>query len=167
MRKIRRMIALLCATILLSGNWCMSTFAAEADTNKIMELETSVEGYDFAANGIMPYSTTFVNTSINVTFSTSGMYVTIHTGMNNTASVVGVKDIVVQRKSGNDWVTVATAAGGEASDISACAVSFTYPDTKSGQYYRVCCTHYGNVDEYREAYHETGELKCTVTSTAS
>lgn len=165
MRKIRRMVALLCAAVLLSGNWCMSTFAAE-NASKIVELEASVEEYDFASNGIMPYSTTFTDTSIDVVFDTSGMRVTIHTAMNNTASVVGVKDVVVQCKSGNDWVTVATSTGGEMTNAGGIAVSFTYPYTKSGQVFKISCTHYGNVDEYRELYHVTDEIKCTVTSTA-
>lgn len=166
MRKVKRIIALLCVTVMLAGNCCMQAFAEELENSKIIELEAVVSDYVPDLEGLMPYSFTFVDTSIYISYDTSGMHITIHTGVNNTASVVGVKDITVQVKSGNNWVTVATSNGGEVYDISGCSISITYPYSVKNKTYRVCCTHYATVDSARELYHEADGVLCTVTSTA-
>lgn len=166
MKKMKRIIALLCMIVMIAGNCCMQAFAEELENNPIIELEATVSDYDPVSGGLVPYSFTFVDTNISVSYDTSGMHITIHTGVNNTASVVGVKDITVQVKSGNDWVTVATSNGGEVYDISGCSISITYPYSVKNKTYRVCCTHYATVDSYRELYHETSGMLCTVTSTA-
>ena len=80
--------------------------------------------------------------------------------MNNVASVVGVKDIKIQVKNGNNWVTVAESLGGEVYNTSSCAVNLNYGGVVEGYTYRVTCVHYGNVDEYRELYHESVGFKC-------
>lgn len=166
MRRMKRIISMLCVAVMLVGSMCMETFAEETDSGNVMKLDAVVSGYDAISEGIMPYSTTFTDSSVEAYFDTSGMHITIITSVNDTASVIGVKDIKVQVKSGNNWVTVATSTGGETGNISGCAVSITYPYSVKGNTYRVCCTHYANVDEYRELYHETIGMYCNVTSTA-
>ena len=89
------------------------------------------------------------------------MYVVIHTDLNKTGSIVGVKDIKIQKKNIlGIWTTVATSSGGEVTNASGCSVSVTYPGAVKGETYRVTCVHYGNVDEYRELEHETEAITC-------
>lgn len=164
MRRIQRVIALFCTAILLIGSLQMEASAAEKET--IIELDATTSGYNSEPNDIIPYSTTFIDASVDVYYDTSGMHITIQTTMNNTASIVGSKDIKVQVKNGFSWTTVATSTGGELSGYSGCSVNLTYPYSEKGKTYRVCCTHYGNVDEYRELYQETSGFLCNVTSTA-
>lgn len=145
--------------LILNCSCTINVFAAEEVDSKVPNIEAIVIGHEVGTVGLR--STTFTDTSILISSSSAGMAVTIDTGMNNTASVVGVKDIKIQLKNGDDWVTVATSTGGEVSGYSGCSVSFTYSGAVKGKTYKICCTHYGNVDEYRELYHETGEFVFT------
>lgn len=157
---VKRIICFVLVAVLMNCSLAMNVFAAENVDSKVLILEASVVAHE-AEPTIGMRSTTFTDTMILISSSSAGMSVTINTDLNNTASVVGVKDIKVQLKSGNDWITVATSTGGEVSGYSGCSVSFTYSGAVKGQTYKICCTHYGNVDEYRELYHETGEFVFT------
>ena len=106
-----------------------------------------------------PRSTTFIDTSITIGYDEEGMHVAITTDLNGVGSVVGAKDIKVQIKNGSSWTTVATSTGG-VTNATGCIINVTYPDAVKGETYRVTCIHYGNVDEYRELYHETEGSKC-------
>lgn len=158
---IKKMVSALCIMVLLVSTMSMETFAAEKkEVSEIIEIEASVEAYDVNGSG-MTRATTFMDTSIDTYFDASGMHVTIHTSTTNTASVIGVKDIKVQIKEGNNWRTVATSSGGEVYNISGCAVSFTYTGSVLDERYRVTCIHYANVDGYRELPHETAAMLCS------
>ena len=154
MKKIIAMLSLISLLTLSNG---MLAFAQE-DVG-VEKLECEVLEVNAEVNSSVR-STTFIDTSIDISYSAAGMYVTITTGMNTTASLVGAKDIKVQIKNGNDWVTVAVSDGGEAYNTTICVLAFTYPDSIVGETYRVVCTHYGDVDGYREMYHETNGFKC-------
>ena len=160
MKKMKRMISLLLSAIMLSTLFINVTFAAEnsSDTDVVV-LEAVVEEYAPGMNATAR-STTFADNSIDVSFSSSGMSITISTSMTLNASIVGVKDIEIQLKNGNDWVTVATSAGGGVTDAMGCAVELTYTGAIYGEYYRVVCTHYADVDGYRELYHESAAMRC-------
>ena len=155
MKKLLTLLPLFSIILLLNG---FSVSAQEEIPIKQLEcqvLENNIE-YNSSAR-----STTFVDTTISVGYSkTEGMIVYITTSMNTTASVVGAKDIEIQIEDGNDWVTVATSTGGELYNTGVCVLGLTYPDPIEGKKYRVVCTHYGNVDGYRELYHETNGFKC-------
>lgn len=157
---LKRIVCLVLVAVIMNCSYAMNAFAKETVDFEVVNIEATVVGHD-AEPAIGMRSTTFVSTAIHVSSSSQGMSVTIDTDMNNTASVVGVKDIKVQLKNGNDWITVATSTGGEVSGHIGCSVSFTYSGAVKGQTYKICCTHYGNVDEYRELYHETGEFVFT------
>lgn len=160
MKKIKRMISLLLSAIMLSTLFINVAFAAEdlSDAEGVA-LEAVVQEYTPTMSSTAR-STTFSDNSIDVQFSSSGMSITITTGMVGIASVVGVKDIEIQLRNGNDWVTVATSTGGELYNVLGCAVDLTYTGAIYGEYYRVVCTHYGDVDGYRELYHESAAMKC-------
>lgn len=160
MKKSKKMISLLLSAIMLSTLFMNVAFAAENSNNVDVDvLEAVVQEYTPSMNSATR-STTFSDNSIDVQFSSSGMSITISTGTTRMASVVGVKDIEIQLKYGSDWVTVATSTGGELYDTWGCAVDLLYTGAIYGEYYRVVCTHYGDVDGYRELYHETGSMRC-------
>lgn len=104
-------------------------------------------------------ATTFLDTSFVVECTSAGMDITIHTSMTKEASVVGVKDIVIERKVGLGWVTVATATGGEVYNSAGCAVTLLYEQAIYDETYRISCVHYANVDGYRELEHVSGNIK--------
>lgn len=161
MKKIwKKIVSIALVTVILNCSYVMNVFAAEDTVLKVVDIEANVIGYNEGVSVGMR-STTFIDTSILISGSSAGMAVTIDTRMNDTASIVGVKDIKVQLKSGNDWITVATSTGGEVSGYAGCSVSFTYSGAVKGKTYKICCTHYGNVDGYRELYHETDEFVFT------
>ena len=155
MKKFLTMIPLLSIFFLLNG------FSASAQEElPVMQLECQVSEGNVEYNS-SARSTTFIDTTIDFGYSqTEGMIVVITTSMNTTASVVGAKDIEIQIKNGNNWVTVATSTGGELTNTTACILTIKYPSPIEGETYRVVCTHYGDVDGYRELYHETTGMRC-------
>ena len=157
---MKKIISLLLSAIMLSTLFINVVFAAEnSGETGIAILEATVQEYTPNANS-SARSTTFADNSIDVSFESGGMLITITTSMTMVASLVGVKDIEVQLKNGNDWVTVATSTGGELTNVMGCTIGLTYTGAIYGEYYRVVCTHYGDVDGYRELYHETGSMRC-------
>lgn len=160
MKKIKKLTSLLLSAIMLSTLFINVAFAAEnSEETEVVTLEAVVQEYEPSVNS-SARSTTFSDASIDVSFSAEGMSITISTSMTMVASVVGVKDIEIQLKNGNDWVTVATSTGAGLTDKIGCTVELLYPDSIYGEYYRVICTHYGDVDGYRELYHESGSMRC-------
>ena len=160
MRNLKKITSLLLSAIMLSTLFINVAFATEnSEETAVVNLEAVVQEYESNVNSAAR-STTFADTTVDVSFSSSGMSITISTSMTKLASIVGVKDIEIQLKNGNSWVTVATSTGGELYDTSGCAVTLTYTGAIYGEYYRVVCTHYGDVDGYRELYHETAAMKC-------
>lgn len=160
MKNLKKVTNLLLLAIMLSTLFINVAFAAEnSEETDVVALEAVVQEYTPNVNSAAR-STTFANATVDVQFSSSGMSITISTGMTKMASVVGVKDIEIQLKNGSDWVTVATSTGGELYDTWGCAVDLLYTGAIYGEYYRVVCTHYGDVDGYRELYHETGSMRC-------
>ena len=157
---LKKIICTSLVTILFIASVNTPVFAAEQ--SEIAELEANVESFDsLSGSGVQQRSTTFIDTAINISFSEDGMYVSIHTGMSMTGSVVGVKDIEIQKKGLlGTWTTVAVSSGGEVTNTSGCSVSLTYTGAEYGEVYRVTCTHYGNVDGYRELYHESEGATC-------
>lgn len=142
---------------MLFGAVSTEVFAAETMNNQVDILESNV----FTCEGTEGYarSTTFTDTSIDVACSSSGMDVTIYSTTNQLCSVIGVKDIEVQMKNGSNWVTVATATAGEATNTYGMGLHFVYPDAIYGNTYRIYCVHYANGDEYRELEHTSVEFK--------
>lgn len=161
MKLLKKITCTLLTALLINVSWMTPVFAAEE--TEIVDLDAAVIAiYDASGlGGIQARSTTFVDTSICISYSSAGMYVTIDTDLSMTGSVVGVKDIKIQRQDGSSWTTVATSSGAEATNAGGCTVALTYTGAVKGETYRVTCVHYGNVDEYRELYHESVGVKCS------
>lgn len=159
MKLLKKITSALLTIFLINASLCTPVLAAEE--SDIVELQASVTSVNAQEElYAQTRSTTFIDTSIDISFSADGMFVAIHTDMSKTASVVGAKDIEIQKKGLFGWTTVATSSGGEAYNVGGCVVSFTYTGAEYEEIYRVTCTHYGDVDGYRELYHETLGYTC-------
>lgn len=161
-RKFKKGLSLVLTALFMLVLPCGEVFAAEDVQNvdeNIMVLDAEITDITEAPD-VSVYATTFTEASITVSFSKDGMLVQIATGMNLEASVVGVKDIKIQKKGFFGWSTVSTSAGGESYNNYGSKCTVIYPGAVKGETYRVLCTHYANVDEYRELPNQSGEYKC-------
>lgn len=154
---MKRVLTVLMSMFILLSSVSADVYAAEAAVGQMAVLESSVVSYE--GTGLNARSTTFTDTSIDIYCSSIGMEVTIYSITNYLCSVIGVKDIEVQMKSGSKWITVATAGPGEDTNTHGMGVTFTYPDAIYGATYRIYCVHYANGDEYRELEHTSIEFK--------
>ncbi len=100
--------------------------------------------------------TMLINCSILTSCSEDGLHIEIMTGSAGTASVLGVKDIVIMKKVWYGWKTIATGNGGEDYDCTFMGLMIDYPNVEVGETYRITCVHYGNVNEYTEGTNDTG-----------
>lgn len=161
MKLLKKISCTLLSIILLNVSCVTPVFAAEESSVVELEATVTAEYNDGLVSYAEPRSTTFTDTTIDIAYTSDGMHIAIHTDLNMTGSVVGVKDIQIQKKGLlGTWTTVATSTGGEVTNASGCIVRLTYADAEYGETYRVTCVHYAYGDEYRELYHETIEAKC-------
>lgn len=112
-------------------------------------------------NGNINARTMLTNCMINVSCSEAGMHIEIITGTMGMASVIGVKDIVIQQKVWYGWKTIATGSGGEDTDCTLMGLTINYPNVEVGETYRITCVHYGTVDTYSEVQNDTGAFVFT------
>lgn len=160
-KKIRKIISImLTAVCLLCIPYSKVLAADEIQTvdEKIVTLDARITDNPFGnvSPEISTYATTFNKASIVVSFSSEGMMVDIYTLMNKEASVVGVKDIKIQKKVWYGWSTVVTSEGGGSTNCLSSGCTVIYRGAELGETYRVLCTHYGNTDGgYRELENET------------
>lgn len=152
---VKRIVAVLAAMAVMVCAPMNRVSAAENTDSKISILPsivTVIEDYSLKQER----ATTFSDTEVIVACNSNGMDISIHTSMTKTASVVGVKDITIDRKINGQWVTVATSTGGEVYNTIGCRIDLTYSGAIYNESYRITCVHYADVDGYRELYHETG-----------
>ncbi len=108
-----------------------------------------------------PY-TMLASCIIGVRGDSDGMHIDISTGTVGKASVLGVKDVKVQKKTWyGGWTTVAVSDGGEAYDRTTMGIVLLYKGAEKGATYRISCIHYGDVDGYTEGENTTGEIVFT------
>lgn len=154
---MKKIITVLLSTLILLNSVSTEVFAAESPVEQVAVLESTIVAYEGIGGNAR--STTFTDTSIDIYCSSIGMEVTIYSITNHLCSVVGVKDVEVQLKNGNDWVTVAVSGPAEDTNTHGMGMTFTYEDAIYGATYRIHCVHYANGDEYRELEHTTSEFK--------
>ena len=161
-RKLKKLLSMVLVGFVLLSVPSVQALAAEdipVDVENVVELNAEV--IDIVGNpDISLMTTTFSDASITVTFSQDGMLVEIATCTTKTASVVGVKDIQIQKKGLFGWSTVATSTGGESYNVKGSLCTILYDGAVKGETYRVVCTHYGNVDGYHELPNETSGYVC-------
>lgn len=164
-RKVQMILKKVVAVVLLAGTFGFTGLTVEAKCADAMEgtvdievLEAKVVEGTEKYMEVVPY-TTLANCHINVVSDSEGMHIGISTGVFGTASVLGVKDVKVQKKNWlGFWETVATSSGGEASDCSTMSVNILYRNAEKDATYRILCIHYGDVDGYHEMEHDSGSF---------
>lgn len=169
LKKVRKSIYSIVLSLLLVSSFSIETFAAVQQSddfvkgvqveNSVVQLDCEVFGY-YQLPEIVPYATTFVDASITISFDSEGMHIGICTGMNGIAAVVGSKNIEVHRKTLFGYELVAVADGGEVYNTTTALTSMVYTGAVRGEKYRVICTHYGDVEGYRELENETDWVTC-------
>lgn len=109
------------------------------------ELTWTVVDSQGNARATVPFLTTC---STNRYDSSEGMTLTFTTICSNVSEEVGVKDIVVEKKSGIFWTTVATGEGGSCADTNVYRGSLLYAGAEYGTTYRVTCVYFAYCGGY-------------------
>lgn len=164
-RKVQMILSMVVVASLLAGTVDFTSLALGAgipdsleETQEVEALEAEVIKGGMGGTEVAPY-TTMVNCDINVVSDSEGMHIGILTGVIGMASVLGVKDIKIQKKNWlGFWETVATSSGGEVSDCSSMSVKILYKNAEKDATYRILCIHYGDVDGYHELEHDSGSF---------
>lgn len=165
-RKGQRFLSLFVTVVLAVGASGFVSMAAETDMlenaveqNQNVEILEAivVEDLDLSSE-INPY-TMLADCIISVGGDSKGMHIDISTGTVGTASVLGVKDIKIWKKTWyGGWDLVAVSSGGESSDRTLTGVTITYANAVKNATYKITCVHYGNVDGYTEFANDSGEF---------
>lgn len=166
MKKWRKVISLVLAAVFLLYIPCFEAKAASYETDMRNECDDGVVKIE-----AIPYEvpddffedrpstrTMLIDCFILVSCSEEGILANISTGTTQKASVVGIKDIKVQKKVWYGWKTVAESDGIEVYDRLSVGCSILVTGAEFNATYRILCTHYGNVDEYIEGDNDTGEF---------
>lgn len=152
--KLVKMMSLVLSALLLVNAPLLEASAAEYGAEsgeEIVELDATIIDKVSDTSAINPNVRTFlVNCFLNIYSSSDGMLVEMSTDTTKVASVIGVKDIKIQKKVWYGWKTVATSSGAESKNTNTIALSVLYEDAEYGETYRVSCVHYGDVDGYTE-----------------
>ena len=158
-RRVRRFFCTALAAMFLVSAPCTQALAAEAHTGyeEVQVLEASVHALPVDEN-TPSQQTLFGNCYIDITGSDSGMLIEIQTQSFGVSSVIGVKDIKIQKKVWYGWQTVATSSGGELTNVSNVVCSVLYEGAEKGETYKITCVHYANVDGYKEGTSDTGSF---------
>lgn len=128
------------------------------DDEKVEVLEAQLIDVEEGSE-IVPY-TMMTQCTIAVSKGSDGMKIDISTCSVGTSSVIGVKNIKVQKKNWLGlWTTVATCSGAEVYNSSSFGMTTTYTGAEEGATYRILCTHYANVDGYTEGDNDSGSFK--------
>lgn len=163
MKRVLQMIMSVAVMVaMLVGNSDFTCLTAEAADMELLDeapevLEAEIVDIEEEA---MPY-TALAQCIISISGHDDGMYIDITTGAIGRASVIGVKDIKIQRKFWYGWSLVATSDGGEVNDRTMMAVCITYANAVKDATYRITCVHYGDVNEYVETENDTGAFVYT------
>lgn len=164
MQGVVNKIFILVLAFSLSGFTCLAAEPANIQPEmdgEVEELEAKIiEDIDFSSE-IIPY-TMLVHCKISVSGDDEGMHIDIATGAVGVASVLGVKDVKIQKKTWyGGWKTVATSSGGESKDRSTMGITILYGNAEKDATYRILCVHYADVDGYTECDNDSGSFVFT------
>ena len=159
MKKTTRLFRVVLAAFILASIPHYEVEAAEKQVvaeEEVTVLETIIDNVSNENGNGNPNARTFlVNCSIGIMNSSDGMLVECYTDSVGTASVLGVKDIKIQKKVWYGWKTVAVSEGAETENARAFSCHLRYTNAELGETYRVSCVHYGTVDSYTEVENQT------------
>ena len=168
MRKLRkvskRVLSAFMMTTLITGIPNVTTLAAregmvsDLEESNIVEILHATLIEEDRLDEILLY-TMLADCIITVSGDSDGMHIDITTGVVGTASILGVKDIKVQKKTWyGGWTTVAVSDGKEVKDRSTMGINLLYRNAEKDATYRITCIHYGDVDGYIEGENNSGEI---------
>lgn len=160
----KRVLGMLAAATLMVGTLGFTSVAAEAsDLSMDGDVEVEVmeavlmEDSDLPS-GIAPY-TMLADCIITVSKCSEGMAIDISTGVVGKASVLGVKDVKVKKKTWyGGWETVAVSDGRESYNRTNMGISLIYEGAVEGATYKITCVHYADVNGYIEGSNDSGEF---------
>ena len=160
MLQMKKVVKVLCfglAAMIMVNTFTLDVSAAETvaiEKEEVEQMETVIAAEREASGN--PYARTFlVNCIISIYNSSAGMQVEFITDATQTASLLGVKDIKIQKKVWYGWKTVATSTGAEAYNVGGFNCDVLYTGAELGETYRISCVHYGTVDSYTEVENQT------------
>ena len=131
------------------------------ENTKIEVLEAKIIEDVEASSEIIPY-TMLASCIITARGASDGMHIDISTGSVGTASVLGVKDVKIYKKTWyGGWDLVAVCSGGESYDCAGMGISILYENAVKDAKYKITCIHYGDVNGYIECENDSGEFTFT------
>ena len=157
-RKIKRIAGLALATMLFVSVPMMEAEAVQPYNTESEVVENlavvvkEVSEEDFLQNSKL--RTALYNCLINVICDSEGMHVDFVVNADGKASVIGIKDIKIQKKVWYGWKTVVTSDGAEDYNTGIFGCSLLYSGAEYGETYRITCVHYADVDGYNEVENE-------------
>lgn len=165
---VKQTILSMAMVVLLAGISGFSSMAAEANAladgleeDAVIEVLYATLREDIGFSGISLY-TMLADCVITASCDSDGMHIDISTAVVGTASVLGIKDVKIQKKTWyGGWKTVAVSDGREAYDRGTMGISLLYENAEKGATYRISCIHYGDVNGYTESEHVSGEFVFT------
>ncbi|MBE5892602.1 MAG: hypothetical protein E7286_04380 [Lachnospiraceae bacterium] len=158
LKKVQRTVSVMLMTLFIVSTVPMDVQAAELEMRKENEVKELImipleqrEGENETNSSIR---TLLFNCFISVYCGSSGMEIAFNTDCVQTASRIGVKDIVIKQKVWYGWKTVATSAGGYLTNVDMFVGEIVFTNAIKGETYRITCTHYADADEYTEVHNE-------------
>lgn len=160
----KRALGMLAVVALIVGNLGFNSVAAASDdfsTDGDAEVEIMeavfIEDPDLPG-GIVPY-TMLTDCVITASKCSEGMAIDISTGVVGTASVIGIKDVKVKKKTWyGGWETVAVSDGKESYNRTTMGISLIYKGAEEGATYKITCVHYADVNGYIEHTNDGSEF---------
>lgn len=158
-RKVQKVVSFALIAFFLASVPCAEVAAAETN-GIVMEdvevLEATIKEAPGSVNVQSPR--TGVKGDIGITFSSDGIRLEISTEASYLASVIGVKDIRIQKKVWYGWQTVAVCSGVESEDASVVTCIVLYGNAEKDETYRILSVHYADVNGYEEFESTTGDF---------
>lgn len=160
---VGRMVSAVLAFALVVGTPGFVSQAAEAgslpeteETVTVEVLEAEVMEHSILPSDISTH-TMLTECIITVGGDDEKMLINIVTGSVGIASVLGIKDIKIYKKTWyGRWDLVATCDGAEDYNCSMFGVSIPYANAVKDATYKITCVHYGDVNGYEENEHDSG-----------
>lgn len=160
----KRVLGMLAVVALMVGNLGFTSVAAASDDLSVDEhvgvevMEAVLTEAPDLPDGIATY-TMLTNCIITASKCSEGMAIDISTGAVGKASVIGVKDVKVKKKTWyGGWETVAVSDGREAYDRTTMGISLIYKGAEEGATYKITCVHYADVNGYIEHTNDGSEF---------
>lgn len=160
----KRVLGMLAVVALVVGSLDFKSVAAAPDdlsmdgNAEVEVMEAVLIDDSDLPSGIAPY-TMLTNCIITASKCSEGMAIDISTGVVGKASVLGVKDVKIKKKTWyGGWETVAVSDGRESYNRTTMGISLIYEGAVEGATYKITCVHYADVNGYIEGSNDSGEF---------